>query len=312
MTDPLVSVLLLTFNRPAALARCLDSLSRQTQQNFEVVLVDVSTPPNHASNQALVKTHGDGLVLRHLLRVNQGVAANRNFAAAQATAPLLAFLDDDCVAHPNWLANLLEVAGRHPGALVGGAVQNGQPRSLIAQAGQLIHEAVDRHFNPDPNDASFAPGLNLAIPASGFQALKGNDGRFGRFGAEDRDFCRRWRARRGRIVMAPLAVVAHDHRTDLRGFLNQYYGYGRGAWFYHKQCRTATDLDPATDLDHDLDHDPIGSHLGLVGKLYRSLNCRPWQQRLPLALLLLGWELANTAGVLHGAFCEARSSLWRR
>ena len=108
--------------------------------------------------------------------------------------------------------------------------------------------------------------------------------------------------------MVPLAVVAHDHRTDLRGFLNQYYGYGRGAWIYHKQCRTATDLDPANDLDDD----PIGSHLGLVGELIRSLNCRPWQQRLPLALLLLGWELANTAGVLHGAFCEARSNLWRR
>ena len=306
MTDPLVSVLLLTFNRPAALARCLDSLSRQTQQNFEVVLLDVSTPPNQALNQALVAAYGDRLVLRHLLRANRGVAANRNIAAAQATAPLLAFLDDDCVAHPDWLANLLEVARRFPGALVGGSVQNGQPRSLIAQAGQLIHEAVDRHFNPDPNNASFAPGLNLAIPASGFQALKGNDGRFGRFGAEDRDFCRRWRARGGRIVIAPLAVVAHDHRTDLRGFLRQYYGYGRGAWIYHKHCQNAP------DFDHDLDHDPIGSHLGLVGKLYRSLNCRPWQQRLPLALLLLGWELANTAGVLHQASCEAGSSLWRR
>ena len=189
---------------------------------------------------------------------------------------------------------------------MGGVVQNGQPRSLIAQAGQLIHEAVDRHFNPDPNNASFAPGLNLAIPASGFQALKGNDGRFGRFGAEDRDFCRRWRARGGRIVIAPLAVVAHDHRTDLRGFLRQYYGYGRGAWIYHKHRQNAP------DFDHSQDHDPIGSHLGLVGKLYRSLNCRPWQQRLPLALLLLGWELANTAGVLHQASCEAGSSLWRR
>lgn len=231
MTDPLVSVLLLTFNRPAALARCLDSLSRQTQQNFELVLVDVSTPPNDALNHALVKAHGDRLVLRHLLRVNQRVAANRNFAAAQATAPML------------------------------------------------------RHFNPDPNNASFAPGLNLAIPAAGFEVIKGNDGPFGRFGAEDRDFCRRWRAGGGRIVMAPLAVVAHDHSTDLREFLRQYYGYGRGAWIHHKQCRTATDLDP------DLDHDPFGSHL---------------------VLLLLGWELANTAGVLHGAFFEASPNLWRR
>ena len=305
MTDPLVSVLVLTFNRPAALARCLDSLSHQTQQNFEVVLLDVSTPPNHELNQALVAANGDRLVLRHLQRANRGVAANRNVAAAQAKAPLLAFLDDDCVAHPGWISNLLEVARRNPGALVGGSVQNGQPRSLIAQAGQLIHESVDQHFNPDPNNASFQPGLNFVIPAAGFLALKGNDGRFGRFGAEDRDFCRRWRAKGGRIVIAPLAMVAHDHRTDLRGFLRQYYGYGRGAWIYHKHCRTAI------DIAHSPNPDPIGSHLGLVRELISSLNCRPWRQRLPLALLLLGWELANTAGVLHGAFCEARSNLWR-
>ena len=306
MMDPLVSVLVLTFNRPVALARCLDSLSHQTQQNFEVVLLDVSTQPNQALNQALVAAYGDRQVLRHLMRANWGVAANRNVAAAQATAPLLAFLDDDCVAHPDWLANLLEVARRYPGALVGGSVQNGQPRSLIAQAGQLIHEAVDRHYNPDPNNANFQPGLNCAIPTAGFLDLKGNDGRFGRFGAEDRDFCRRWRARGGRIVIAPLAVVAHDHRTDLRGFLRQYYGYGRGAWIYHKLCQTAP------DFDHTQDHDPIGSHLGLVRELIRSLNCWPWWQRLQLAMLLLGWELANTAGALHQASCEARSSLWRR
>jgi hypothetical protein len=98
--------------------------------------------------------------------------------------------------------------------------------------------------------------------------------------------------------------VAHDHRTDLRGFLRQYYGYGRGAWIYHKHCRTAI------DIAHSPNHDPIGSHLGLVRELICSLNRRPWRERLPL--LLLGWELANTAGVLHQASCESGSSLWRR
>jgi hypothetical protein len=78
MTDLLISLLLLlTFNRPAALARCLDCISRHRQQNFEVVLVEVSTLPNHAFNHALVRAYGGRLVLRHLLSVNWGMAANR-------------------------------------------------------------------------------------------------------------------------------------------------------------------------------------------------------------------------------------------
>jgi glycosyltransferase involved in cell wall biosynthesis len=309
MTDPalaapLVSVLVLTFNRPVALARCLESLARQTQPRFEVVLVDVSTPPN----QGVVEAYRERLVLRHLQRANRGVAVNRNVGAAAATAPLLAFLDDDCVARPDWLAHLLETSRRYPGALVGGAVESGQPRSLVAQAGQLIHDAVDRHFNSDPTNALFMPGLNFAVPAAGFQALDGNDGRFGRFGAEDRDFCRRWRAAGGRIVQAPLALVAHDHRTSLWGFLRQYYGYGRGAWVYHRQSASSSSSSSTSAINQD----SVGSHLGLVGELLQGLGRQPWRQRLPLALLLLGWELANTAGVLHEALREAGSGWWTR
>jgi len=298
MTAPLVSVVVLTFNRPEALARCLSSLAAQSLKAFEVVLVDVSDP---SSAQGLAPQQ-DRLLLRHLRRANRGVAANRNIGAAEAKAPLLAFLDDDCMARRDWLAQLVEVARIHPGSLVGGEVVNAHPQSLIAQAGQLIHEAVDRHFNPDGETASFLPGLNFALPTAGFLALNGNDERFGILGAEDREFCRRWRASGRRIVKAPLAVVAHEHRTDLRGFLRQYFGYGRGAWRYHKQGGTAVGAH----------QDPVGSHLGLVRELTRGLRRQPVQQQLPLALLMVGWELANTAGFLYQAFIDARSHPSRR
>ncbi|MFN5220683.1 MAG: glycosyltransferase family 2 protein [Cyanobacteriota bacterium] len=46
---PRVSVVVMSFNRPQALERCLASLAAQTlaKEQFEVVLVDVSDPPNH-------------------------------------------------------------------------------------------------------------------------------------------------------------------------------------------------------------------------------------------------------------------------
>lgn len=298
MSEPLVSVVVLTFNRPQALALCLSSLAGQTLKAFEVVLVDVSDGFSHHG----LAPQADRLVLRHLRQANRGVAANRNTGAAHAKAPLVAFLDDDCIARPDWLAELVGAARIHPGALVGGAVVNAHPESLIAQAGQLIHEAVDRHFNPVADNAGFLPGLNFALPAAAFQALNGNDERFGTLGAEDRDFCRRWRASGRRIVKVPQAVVAHEHRTDLLGFLRQYFGYGRGAWRYHKHCETPSEAEP----------DPLSSHLGLVRELIGSVRRQPLAQRIQLVLLIVGWELANSAGLLYQALLEAQRPRWRR
>ena len=305
MSTPLVSVLVLSFNRPRQLARCLDSLAAQTleRHRYEVVLVDVSQPANHG----LVRARAQQLVLRHLVLPNRGVAVNRNAGAAAATAPLLAFLDDDCVARPEWLEGLLEAATAHPGALVGGDVVNLNPDNLVADVGQLIHEAVDRHFNPAAAPARFVPGLNFAVPRQGFLSLGGNDEGYGRLGAEDREFCRRWRAAGGRIVKAADAVVAHDHRSEVGGFLRQSYGYGRGAWRYHAHGGGGGG-GSAGQREEPL----AGSHLALLGQLMQGLAKRPARQRLGLALLLLGWVLAYTAGFLREAGGTVLAWRWRR
>jgi len=291
---PLVSVVVMSFNRPQALERCLASLAAQTlaMQKFEVVLVDVSDPPNHPQ----VARYGERLTLRHRIETNRGVAGNRNLGAAAATAPLLAFLDDDCVAHPEWLATLLAAAARHPGALIGGGVTNLLPGNPVASAGQLIQEAVDRHFNADPTDAHFVAGLNFAVPTERFRQMGGNDEGYGRRAAEDREFCSRWRAEGGRIVKAEAALVAHEHRADLPGFLRQYFNYGRGAWIYHR-------TKPALSASGE---PTVGSHLGLLKQLGRELAASPRQQRPLLALLLLGWEAANLAGFVREALASSQ------
>ncbi|MFB0987948.1 MAG: glycosyltransferase family A protein, partial [Gammaproteobacteria bacterium] len=40
MKNPLVSIIVTTFNRPIELEECLDSIFSQTFQNFEVILID--------------------------------------------------------------------------------------------------------------------------------------------------------------------------------------------------------------------------------------------------------------------------------
>jgi len=140
------SVIVMTFNRPGPLRRCLESLAAQTlpPEQFEVVLVDASDVPV----VDIAREFSGRLRLVHLPGPNLGVAGNRNRGADAASADLLAFLDDDCVAHTTWLQRLSTACRENPGALIGGGVENPHAENAYAAAGQVITAAVDSFFNP--------------------------------------------------------------------------------------------------------------------------------------------------------------------
>jgi hypothetical protein len=114
---PLISVVVMTFNRPDGLRRCLASLAAQTLNplSFEVVVIDVSNP----TMEAVLAPFRHQLRLIHHPAPNQGVAANRNVGARAARSAVLAFLDDDCIASPAWLETLLKAVNRNPNLLDG-------------------------------------------------------------------------------------------------------------------------------------------------------------------------------------------------
>lgn len=229
------SVVVMTFNRPDGLRRCLSSLAAQSldAQSFEVVVVDVSSPPVHQ----VLAPFRPRLRLSHQPAPNRGVAANRNLGAERARGEVLAFLDDDCIASPTWLAELVTVVKGDPNVLVGAATVHPAPATAAAAAGQVITELVDGFFNPPGEEPGFLPGLNFALNRKCFLELGGCDPRFGLLAAEDRDFIDRWQRAGGRLELCRGARVRHEHRASLRGFMRQYFNYGRGAWLFHKLRR---------------------------------------------------------------------------
>ena len=230
--SPLVSVVVMTFNRPEQLKRCLASLAAQTlgMERFEVILVDSSTP----TVDVHLEPFRDHLVIHHHAVTNRGVAANRNFGADQAVGDVLAFLDDDCIASPGWLAQLLMAVQRDSMVLAAASVVHADPQNVIAAAGQIITEIVNDFYNPLGKDPRFLPGLNFALERDRYHSLGGCDSRFGLLAAEDRDFIDRWLHRGGRLKLLSACHVHHDHRCSLRGFVRQYFNYGRGAWRFHR------------------------------------------------------------------------------
>ena len=290
----------MTFNRAATLRRCLESLAIQSLDSgsFELVLVDVSTSPV----TSVVQEFKNKLDIRHFHTRNRGVAGNRNYGAHNARAELLAYIDDDCVAEPSWLENLLTSAEANPGFLIGGGVRNLYPDNAVACAGQVITEAVDSCFNATPGAPLFFPGLNFAIPRDPYLSIGGCDEAFGRLAAEDRDFADRWLQSGGQQVRATDAIVIHEHRTALKGFIQQYFNYGRGAWRYHslRRSRGTGALFESLKL-----------HKGLRRFTRQPLRDVPASLRKKVRLLLVTWELTNAAGFAWQACAESAHWLFK-
>jgi len=112
---PKVSVVIPVFNRSAAVGRAIDSVLRQTCQDFEIIVVDdASTDATPAAVEALADRRIT--LIRH--ERNRGGSAARNTGIRAGSAPYVAFLDSDDEWLPTKLERQLEVFERS-GSLVG-------------------------------------------------------------------------------------------------------------------------------------------------------------------------------------------------
>lgn len=285
MSLPFITVAVPTFRRPAQLAALLRALALQDypRVRFEVIVVDDGSerPP-----EAEVASAAGEIDARLLVQHHAGPSAARNRAASCARGEYLAFTDDDCEPEPGWLSALARRFAAAPESAVGGRTVNALDKSLCAETSRLTTDVVYDYYNPDPEDARFFASNNLAVPAEGFRAAGGFDERY--FWAEDRDFCDRWRARGLGMTYAPEAVVRHSHHLTPRSLWRQHFGYGRGAWNFH---RGRVLRGAAGQFRPDL-------------TFYRKLLSAPARERPPwraaaLWSLVVWSQAANTAGFLY-------------
>ncbi len=231
MAAPLFSIIIPTYARPVALVDCLDALARLQigRDAFEVIIVDDGSP---APPAALGDRLRDRLNVTLITTPHGGPAAARNCGAARATGKFLAFTDDDCRPAPDWLDALAARTAAAPDHLVGGRTVNALPRNCYAVTSQLIIDVAYAYYNEHGAEARFFASNNMLIPADRFRSIGGFDPSFTT--SEDRELCDRWLRYGYRMSYAPDAVVHHAHPLTLRRFWRQHFGYGRGAWRFHR------------------------------------------------------------------------------
>ncbi|HDN80780.1 MAG: glycosyltransferase family 2 protein [Chloroflexi bacterium] len=109
---PYFSVIIPNWNGEKFLRGCLGSLRNQTFRNFEVILVDNASTDGSVP---LVEREFPEVKLIKLRR-NLGLTGGANVGIMHSRGEVIALLNNDAEAHPDWLAALYDALQRHPEA----------------------------------------------------------------------------------------------------------------------------------------------------------------------------------------------------
>ena len=206
---PRIAVVVPHLNQPEHLARSLDALAAQS---FDMRRVEVAVVDN--GSRALPREIVARLPGARLIEEPEpGPGPARNAGVAATSAPLLAFVDADCVADPDWLAVIAAGFDADPGLKVlGGDVRiltENPARPGPIEAYEAVFAFRQREYI---RKMGFSGTGNLAMRREVFEAV----GPFAGIGAaEDADWGRRARAMGVVTRYEPRMVVHHPARASL-------------------------------------------------------------------------------------------------
>jgi glycosyltransferase involved in cell wall biosynthesis len=286
--QPTFSIVVPTRGRPRYLRRCLSALAalEYPRDRFEVVVVGDG---DDRAAEVLADSLPEEIRTDLALSPGSGPAAARNAGAARARGRFVAFTDDDCAPAPAWLSALESALHGDPGAAAGGRTLNGAAANPCSTVSQAVVDALYAYYNSDPASPRFFASNNVAFPAEGFRAVGGFDTAFRQAGGEDRELCARWLRAGRRLTPAPEAIVKHMRELTLRGFWRQHFGYGRGAWRFHRSPDGSSSGWPALEPRF---------HRVLAREVRRSASATTL---LALAVLAVTSQVASLAGVVREA-----------
>ncbi len=217
-----MTVVVPAYRRATQTARLVDSLCDSTH-NFEIVVVDDASP------QPLVDSLAPSprlRVLRHATRRGPAAARNTGIRAASASSQILAFTDNDCVAHPAWAARIFTYASRLS------ATYAGVGGRTLPLGDDVFSRYYGYHKTLDPwleaGRYLYVVTANAAFRRTALERVGGFDEHLARPGGEDPGLCFKLDRAGYRLAHDPEAIVFHHYRPSVLDFVRTFYRYGAG------------------------------------------------------------------------------------
>ncbi|MFC1698589.1 glycosyltransferase family 2 protein [Candidatus Omnitrophota bacterium] len=114
MSKEKVSVIISTRNRPKYLEHTINSILANSYADFEVIIVDQS---DNGRTQVLVDRFAQtNSKIRYFRTSSRGLGTAKNFGIKKYQGTIVAFTDDDCAVHSDWIENMVLSFRQNPEA----------------------------------------------------------------------------------------------------------------------------------------------------------------------------------------------------
>ena len=218
------SVIIPVFNRPDEVDELLDSLTRQTVTDFDVIIVEDGSSKRCKD---VCDKYVDRLTLHYYYKDNSGPGPSRNYGVERAEGEYVLILDSDCVLPPGFIESINAELNANPADAFGGPDRAHESFSMVQKA---ISYSMTSFFTTGgirggkkKMDKFYPRSFNMGVRREVYNALGGfSRMRFG----EDIDFSYRIVEAGYSPRLFPEAWVWHKRRTDFRKFFRQVYNSG--------------------------------------------------------------------------------------
>lgn len=218
------SFIIPVFNRPDEVNELLDSLTRQTHRDFEVIIVEDGSdrPCKEVCDQYIGR-----LDLKYFMKENSGPGQSRNYGVEHAQGDYVIILDSDVVVPEGYLLAIDAELASNPCDAFGGpdrAHDSFTPtQKAISYSMTSFYTTGGIRGGKKKLDKFYPRSFNMGIRREVYQQLGGFSAM--RFG-EDIDFSIRIFKAGYRCRLFPKAWVWHKRRTDFHKFWRQVFNSG--------------------------------------------------------------------------------------
>lgn len=225
---PKISVVICTYNREKFIGRALETLTAQTlsPDKYEILIIDNNSTDNTGIIcREFINKH-QLFNIKYLFEPNKGLSFARNRGIAEASSPIITYVDDDTEASPGFLENILNFFEAHPGTVgIGGKVipvypETGEPAWMNKYLHGFIG-LVDYGHEPTlyQRPMKYPAGCNMTYTKEILQKAGGFNNQL-TFRSDDKHIFYQVKKFSSSIYYLPGAMVHHNIDRQRLGFDN--------------------------------------------------------------------------------------------
>lgn len=219
------SIIIPVYNRPDEVAELLESLTKQTDKGFEVLVIeDGSSVPC----KEVCEKYVDKLDLHYYFKPNSGRSETRNYGMERASGEWFIIYDSDVIVPPSYISTVREELLKNPVDCYGGPDAADDSFSDVQKAINYSMTSIMTTGGirgATKNKEKFSPrSFNMGISKKCFTTVGGYKNMIG----EDIDLSIRIKEAGFKTTLIPEAYVYHKRRVDLMKFFRQVNTFGKG------------------------------------------------------------------------------------